>query len=166
MFLSDAAGAGLLLLRFGRSVSSSARSSSSRSGFDLGDIFGSEAAYFGGDTGESSSSASSSLLRPLRPGLRVVGGGDESALRPGDDRSSGRMGLSSGKEGLKSPKCLSDRKDRDSEVRTNCSRDESEVGWAEAEFEAENPAPIRLELVVEDTEDGLDGSSSLSSLLS
>jgi len=159
MFLSPALGAGLDEV-LGLSLSSS-MSSSSLPGARLEAVFGSE--YFGGETGESSSSPSSTLLLPLTPDL---GGGVElSALRPGEDRSSGRIGLSSGNEGLSRPKCLSDKKDRDSEVRTNCSREDKEVGLA-PEFDDGNPAFIMLELVVDETEEGLDGSSSLSSLLS
>ena len=50
-------------------------------------------------------------------------------------------------------------------MRTNCSRDDKVVGLA-PEFDDGNPAFIMLELVVEETDEGLDGSSSLSSLLS
>ncbi len=154
-----------LLVFFGLSifsVSSSGSSSSFSSLAFAGSCFASEGIYFGGDTGESSSSPSSTLLRPFTPDGCLGGGGLlADGLRPGEDKSSGRIGLSIGNEGLRRPKCLSDKKDNDSEVRTKCSKEEREVGLVPV---CGAPGkPVFIELVVEDTEEGLDGSSSLSS---
>ncbi len=153
-----------LLVFFGLSifsVSSSGSTSSFSSLAFAGSCFASEGIYFGGDTGESSSSPSSTLLRPFTPDGCLAGGLLADGLRPGEDKSSGRIGLSIGNEGLRRPKCLSDKKDNDSEVRTKCSKEEREVGLVPV---CGAPGkPVFIELVVEDTEEGLDGSSSLSS---
>lgn len=165
MFLSPAGGMGLLVF-LGLSVSSSvsSSSSSSASSFSIFAVFGSVGMHLGGETGESSSSPSSTLLRPFIPDECLGGGVEDSGFRPGEDKSSGRIGLSIG-NGLSRPKCLSDKKDKDSDVRTKCSSEDSDVAFVPA-LEVGNAALIMFELVVEDTEEGLDGSSSLSSLLS
>lgn len=145
------------------SISSSGSSSSFSILAFAGSCFGSEGIYFGGETGESSSSPSSTLLRPFIPDECLGGGGLlADGLRPGEDKSSGRIGLSIGNEGLSRPKCLSDKKDNDSEVRTKCSKEEREVALVPPVCGAPGK-PVFIELVVEDTEEGLDGSSSLSS---
>ena len=143
---------------------SSSGSSSSFSSLAFAGSFGSEGIYFGGETGESSSSPSSTLLRPFIPDGCLGGGGLlADVLRPGEDKSSGRIGLSIGNEGLSRPKCLSDKKDNDSEVRTKCSKEEREVALVPPPVCGAPGKPVFIELVVEDTEEGLDGSSSLSS---
>ena len=153
---------GLSILSMSSSSSSKSASSFSILGFEVGCVSGGK--DFGGETGESSSSPSSTLLLPFIPDGCGVGGVLLDGLRTGDDKSSGRLGFSPW-NGLSRPKCLSDKKDRDSEVRTKCSNDDSEVVFV-PEVGTGNPEFIIVELVVEDTEEGLDGSSSLSSLSS
>ena len=152
---------GLSILSMSSSCSKSS-SSFSILGFEVGCVSGGK--DFGGETGESSLSPSSTWLRPFTPDGCLDGGVLLDGLRTGDDKSSGRLGFSPW-NGLRRPKCLSDKKDRDSEVRTKCSNDDREVLFA-PDVGTGKPEFIIVELVVEETDEGLDGSSSLSSLSS